>query len=166
MRFSLPMFPLASVFFTPAIFILSLIAVIYASLTTLRQVDLKKIIAYSSVSHMGLVTMGVFSLNIQGLEGSVLLMLSHGLVSSALFFCAGILYDRYKTRIIKYYSGLVQSMPLFGIVFLFFTLANMGFPGTSSFTGELLVLLGMFQVSTTLTFFSCVGVVLSASYSI
>ena len=166
LRFSLPLFPLASIYFTPLIFTLSLIAVIYASLTTLRQIDLKKIIAYSSVSHMGFVTIGIFSLNIQGLEGSILLMLSHGLVSSALFLCVGILYDRYKTRIIKYYSGLIQVMPIFGIFFLFFTFANLGFPGTSSFIGEILVLFGTFQVNKTLTFFTSLGMILGAAYSI
>nr|WCH57935.1 NADH dehydrogenase subunit 4 [Hypnea nidifica] len=166
LRFSLPMFPWASIYFSPLIFTLSVIAVIYASLTTLRQVDLKKIIAYSSVSHMGFVTIGIFSLNLQGLEGGIFLMLSHGLVSSALFFCVGILYDRYKTRIIKYYTGLVQVMPLYGIFFLFFTFANIGFPGTSSFIGEILVLLGVFQINTTLTFFSSLGMILGAAYSI
>ena len=166
LRFSLPLFPLASLYFTPLIFTLSLIAVIYASLTTLRQIDLKKIIAYSSVSHMGFVTIGIFSLNIQGLEGSIILMLSHGLVSSALFLCIGVLYDRYKTRIIKYYSGLIQVMPIFGIFFLFFSFANLGFPGTSSFIGEILVLVGAFQVNKTLTFFSAIGMILGAAYSI
>ena len=166
LRFSLPMFPIASIFFTPLIFTLSLIAIVYASLTTLRQVDLKKIIAYSSVSHMGFVTIGIFSLNIQGIEGSILLMLSHGLVSSALFLCIGILYDRYKTRIIKYYSGLIQVMPLFGIFFLFFSFANLGFPGTSSFIGEILVLIGAFQANKTLTFIAAIGMILGAAYSI
>nr|WCH57791.1 NADH dehydrogenase subunit 4 [Hypnea flava] len=166
LRFSLPMFPWASVYFSPLVFTLSIIAVIYASLTTLRQVDLKKIIAYSSVSHMGFVTIGIFSLNLQGLEGSVILMLSHGLVSSALFLCVGILYDRYKTRIIKYYTGLVQVMPIYGIFFLFFTFASIGFPGTSSFIGEILVLLGAFQINTILTFFSSLGMILGAAYSI
>nr|WCH57983.1 NADH dehydrogenase subunit 4 [Calliblepharis sp.] len=166
LRFSLPMFPWASIYFSPLIFTLSIIAIIYASMTTLRQVDLKKIIAYSSVSHMGFVTIGIFSLNLQGLEGSLFLMLSHGLISSALFFCIGILYDRYKTRIIKYYTGLIQVMPIFGIFFLFFTFANIGFPGTSSFIGEILVLLGSFQVNTVLTFFASLGMVLGAAYSI
>nr|WOL37376.1 NADH dehydrogenase subunit 4 [Polyopes affinis] len=166
LRFSLPLFPSASIYFTPLIFTLSLVAIIYASLTTLRQIDLKKIIAYSSVSHMGFVTIGIFSLNAQGIEGSILLMLSHGLVSSALFLCVGMLYDRYKTRIIKYYSGLIQVMPIFGIFFLFFSFANIGFPGTSSFIGELLVLVGSFQISTVLTFFATIGVILGAAYSI
>lgn len=166
LRFSLTVFPFASIFFTPLIFVLSVIAIIYASLTTLRQIDLKKVIAYSSVSHMGFVTIGIFSLNIQGIEGSILLMLSHGLVSSALFLCVGILYDRYKTRIIKYYSGLVQVMPIFTIFFLFFSFANLGFPGTSSFIGEILVLIGTFQVNRTVTFFATIGTILGAAYSI
>lgn len=166
LRFSLPMFPIASIFFTPLIFTLSLVAIIYASLTTLRQIDLKKIIAYSSVSHMGFVTIGIFSLNIQGIEGSILLMLSHGLVSSALFLCVGFLYDRHKTRVIKYYSGLIQVMPIFGIFLLFFTFSNLGFPGTSNFVGEILVLLGAFQISTLLVFLAATGTVLSAAYSI
>ena len=166
LRFSLPLFPMASIYFTPLIFMLSIIAVIYGSLTTLRQVDLKKIIAYSSVSHMGFVTIGIFSLNLQGLEGSIILMLSHGLVSSALFLCVGILYDRHKTRIIKYYSGLIQVMPIFGIFFLFFSFANLGFPGTSSFVGEILILLGTFQTNKTLAFFTATGMILGAAYSI
>lgn len=166
LRFSIPLFPLATIYFTPLIYMLSLIATLYASLTTLRQVDLKKIIAYSSVAHMGFVTIGLFSLNTQGLEGSIILMLSHGLISSALFLCVGILYDRYKTRIIKYYSGLVQVMPLFITFFLFFSFANIGFPGTSSFIGELLVLLGAFQSNVFLTFVSSFSIVLSVGYSI
>lgn len=166
LRFLLPMFPMGSIYFTPLIFTLSLIAIIYASLTTLRQVDLKKIIAYSSISHMGFVTIGIFSMNHQGIEGSIILMLSHGLVSSALFLCVGILYDRYKTRIIKYYSGLIQVMPIFGILFLFFSFANLGFPGTSSFIGETLVLIGSFKINKILTFFSALGTILGAAYSI
>nr|AXI97809.1 NADH dehydrogenase subunit 4 [Gracilaria vermiculophylla] len=166
LRFSIPLFPEASIYFTPLIFTLSIIAILYASLTTLRQIDLKKIIAYSSVSHMGFVTIGIFTLNLQGIEGSILLMLSHGLVSSALFLCVGILYDRHKTRILKYYSGLMQVMPIFGIFFLFFTFANLGFPGTSSFIGELLVLIGAFQINRILTFFASIGMILGAAYSI
>jgi len=166
LRFSLPMFPVATIYFSPLVFMLSLIAAVYASLTTLRQIDLKKIIAYSSVSHMGFVTIGIFTLNTQGIEGSIILMLSHGLVSSALFLCIGILYDRHHTRIIKYYSGLVQVMPLFTVFFMFFSFANIGFPGTSSFIGEFLVLIGSFQVSTVLTFFSATSMILGAAYSI
>nr|YP_010199852.1 NADH dehydrogenase subunit 4 [Hydropuntia urvillei]UAD89860.1 NADH dehydrogenase subunit 4 [Hydropuntia urvillei] len=166
LRFSLPMFPEASIYFTPLVFTLSIVAILYASLTTLRQVDLKKIIAYSSVSHMGFVTIGIFSLNLYGIEGSILLMLSHGLVSSALFLCVGILYDRYKTRILKYYGGLIQIMPIFGIFFFFFIFANLGFPGTSNFIGELLVLIGAFQINRILTFFASLGMILGAAYSI
>nr|AOX48931.1 NADH dehydrogenase subunit 4 [Gelidium crinale f. luxurians] len=166
LRFSLPLLPFASIFFTPLIFSLSLVAVIYASLTTLRQVDLKKIIAYSSVSHMGFVTIGIFSLTLQGIEGSIILMLSHGLVSSALFLCVGILYDRHKTRIIKYYNGLVQVMPIFSSFFLFFVFANLGFPGTSSFIGEFLVLFGIFKSSIFVTFFAALGMIFGAAYSI
>jgi proton-translocating NADH-quinone oxidoreductase chain M len=165
-RFSLPMFPLATIFFTPLIFVLSLTATIYASLTTLRQIDLKKIIAYSSVSHMGFVTIGIFTINIQGLEGSVFLMLSHGLISSALFLCIGILYDRYRTRIIKYYGGLVQVMPIFSIFLLFFSFANIAFPGTSSFVGELLILVGAFQCSFILTLLTGFSIILGTAYSI
>nr|UVF63023.1 NADH dehydrogenase subunit 4 [Synarthrophyton patena] len=166
LRFSIPMFPLATIYFTPLIYTLSLIATVYASLTTLRQVDLKKIIAYSSVAHMGFVTIGLFTLNTQGVEGSIILMLSHGLISSALFLCVGILYDRYKTRIIKYYSGLVQVMPLFVSFLFFFSFSNIGFPGTSSFIGELLVLLGAFQSNVFLTFILSFSIILSAGYSI
>ena len=166
LRFSIPMFPLATIYFTPLIYTLSLVAAIYASLTTLRQVDLKKIIAYSSVAHMGFVTIGLFTLNFQGIEGSILLMLSHGLVSSALFLCVGILYDRHKTRIIKYYGGLVQVMPLFIIFFFFFSFCNIGFPGTSSFIGELLILIGSFQSNIFLTLSVSFSIILSAGYSI
>jgi len=166
LRFTLPMFPIASVYFSPLVYTLSLIATIYASLTTLRQIDLKKIIAYSSVSHMGFVTIGIFSFNIQGVEGSVLLMLSHGLVSSALFLSIGVLYDRYKTRIIKYYSGLTQVMPIFTSFFLFFSFCNLGFPGTSSFIGELLILVSAYKISSCLTFLVSLSMILAAAYSI
>lgn len=166
LRFSLPLFPEASLYFAPLIYSLSVIAAIYASLTTIRQVDLKKIIAYSSVSHMGFVTLGLFSFNSQGIEGSIILMLSHGLVSSALFLCIGILYDRHKTRLLKYYGGLVQAMPIFSLFFLFFTFSNIGFPGTSSFIGELLVLVGLFKFSPTATFLSAFSIILGAGYSI
>jgi len=160
------MFPYASVYFTPLIFVMSVIAIIYGSLTTIRQIDLKKIIAYSSVAHMNFVTLGLFSLNMQGIEGSILLMLSHGLVSSALFLCVGVLYDRHHTRLLNYYGGLIYMMPLFGIIFLFFTLANLSLPGTSSFIGEFLILVGAFQSNTSLTVFASTGIVLGAVYSI
>nr|YP_010620205.1 NADH dehydrogenase subunit 4 [Dipterosiphonia australica]WAX04241.1 NADH dehydrogenase subunit 4 [Dipterosiphonia australica] len=166
LRFSLPLFPYASLFFNPFVFILSLIAIVYGSLTTLRQIDLKKIIAYSSISHMGFVTLGIFSLNINGIEGSILLMLSHGLISSAMFFCIGILYDRYGSRILKYFNGLVQVMPLFTIFFMFFSFANISFPGTSSFIGELLILVGLSKISFSLVAFALLGVLFSASYAI
>jgi proton-translocating NADH-quinone oxidoreductase chain M len=166
LRFSIPMFPDASIYFTPLVYTMSVLAVIYASLTTLRQVDMKRIVAYSSVAHMGFVTIGMFTLNIQGIEGSMLLMLSHGIVSSALFLCVGVIYDRHKTRIIKYYSGLTVKMPAFSIVFLFFILANMGFPGTSSFVSEFLVLMGAFKSNVFITVLAATGVIWGAGYSI
>nr|YP_010619975.1 NADH dehydrogenase subunit 4 [Xiphosiphonia pinnulata]WAX03988.1 NADH dehydrogenase subunit 4 [Xiphosiphonia pinnulata] len=166
LRFSLPLFPSACLYFNPLIFLLSLIAIIYGSLTTLRQIDLKKIIAYSSIAHMGFVTLGIFSLNINGIEGSIILMLSHGLISSAMFFCIGILYDRYNTRILKYFSGLNHVMPLFVIFFMFFSFSNISFPGTSNFIGELLILIGLSKISFILVSFALIGVILSASYTI
>jgi proton-translocating NADH-quinone oxidoreductase chain M len=166
LRFSIPMFPDATVYFTPLVYTMSVIAVIYTSLTTLRQVDMKRIIAYSSVAHMGFVTIGMFTLNIQGIEGSMLLMLSHGIVSSALFLCVGVIYDRHKTRIIKYYSGLTVKMPLFSIIFLFFILANIGFPGTSSFVSEFLVLMGAFKSNIFVTVLAATGVIWGAGYSV
>ncbi|BDD77324.1 NADH dehydrogenase subunit 4 (mitochondrion) [Marchantia polymorpha subsp. ruderalis] len=166
LRFSIPMFPEATLYFTPFIYTLSVIAIIYTSLTTIRQIDLKKIIAYSSVAHMNFVTIGMFSLNIQGIEGSILLMLSHGLVSSALFLCVGALYDRHKTRIVKYYGGLVSTMPIFSTIFLFFTLANMSLPGTSSFIGEFLILVGAFQRNSLVATLAALGMILGAAYSL
>jgi len=165
LRFSLPLFPYASVFFSPLIFTISIISIIYTSLTTIRQIDLKKIIAYSSVAHMNFVTLGVFSLNIYSIEGSIMLMLSHGLVSSALFICIGILYDRYHTRLMKYYGGLVVTMPIFSSFFLIFILANLSFPTTSSFIGEFLILLGAFKNNTIITFLASFSIILSCIYS-
>nr|YP_001315113.1 NADH dehydrogenase subunit 4 [Chlorokybus atmophyticus]ABO15103.1 NADH dehydrogenase subunit 4 [Chlorokybus atmophyticus] len=166
LRFSIPIFPEATLYFTPLIYTMSVIAIIYTSLTTLSQIDLKKIIAYSSVAHMNFVTIGLFSLNIQGIEGSLLLMLSHGLVSSALFLCVGALYDRHKTRLIQYYGGCVQTMPLFSLFFLIFTLGNLSLPGTSSFVGEFLILVGSFQSNTMITTLAATGMVLGAAYSL
>lgn len=166
LRFSIPMFPDATAYFTPLVYTMSVVAIIYTSLTTLRQIDLKKIIAYSSVAHMNFVTIGMFTLNAQGIEGSILLMLSHGLVSSALFLCVGVLYDRYKTRLIKYYGGVTQTMPIFSVLFLFFILANMSLPGTSSFVGEFLVLVGAFQSNTSIAILASTGIILGAAYSI
>jgi len=166
LRFSIPMFPEASVFFSPVIYVVSAVAIIYVSLTTWRQVDLKKIIAYSSVAHMAFVTLGIFTLNLQAIEGSIILMLSHGIVSSALFMCVGVLYDRHKTRLIKYYSGLTQAMPIFMSLFLIFTLGNLAFPTTGGFIGEFLVLVGLFQANKIITVLASIGMVLGAAYSI
>nr|YP_009476758.1 NADH dehydrogenase subunit 4 [Cryptomonas curvata]AVM81251.1 NADH dehydrogenase subunit 4 [Cryptomonas curvata] len=166
LRFSLSLFPYASIYFTPFVYVLSAVAVIYTSLTTLRQIDLKKIIAYSSVAHMAFVTIGIFTFNLYGIEGSLLIMLSHGFISSALFLCIGVLYDRHHTRLIKYYSGLTQVMPLYSFFFLFFSMANLGFPGTSSFSGELLTLIGSYQSNTIVTFLASTGMILGAGYSL
>lgn len=166
LRFSLPMFPDASIYFTPLIYLLSVLAIIYTSFTTIRQIDLKKVIAYSSIGHMAYVTLGIFSFNTEGIEGSIFIMLSHGLVSSALFLSIGIIYDRYKTRIIKYYRGLTLVMPLFSIFFFYFILANTGVPGSSSFIGEFLVLVGTFKINTTVALLASLGIILSAIYSI
>jgi proton-translocating NADH-quinone oxidoreductase chain M len=165
LRFSIPMFPEATLFYTPLIYTRSVIAIIYASLTTLRQVDLKKIIAYSSVAHMNYVTLGIFSLNLQGIEGSLLLMFSHGLVSSALFLCVGCLYERSHTRLVKYYGGAVQTMPIFSLIFLFFTLGNISLPGTSSFVGEFLILAGAFQTNPFAGTLAASGMIFGTAYS-
>lgn len=146
-RFSICLFPEASAYFTPFIFTISIFGVLYASMTTIQQVDLKKIIAYSSVGHMGLVTVGIFSGNFQGLLGSIMLMISHGVVSGALFLCIGVLYERHHTRIVKYYSGLIHTMPIFVVCFIIFTLGNIGLPATSSFIGEILIMLGCFETN-------------------
>jgi len=147
LRFSIGLFPETSAFFSPFVYTISVLGIIYASITTLQQVDLKKIIAYSSVGHMGLVTIGLFSGNTQGIAGSILLMISHGIVSSALFLCIGVLYERHHTRIIKYYAGLIHTMPIFSVFFIVFSLGNIGLPGTSSFVGEFLIILGAFQTN-------------------
>jgi len=166
LRFSIPLFPFASLYFAPIIYLLSIICIIYASMTTLRQIDLKKIIAYSSVAHMGFVTLGLFSFNVQGIEGSLFLMISHGLISGALFLCVGCLYDRYKTRNVFYYGGLVQTMPLFSTLFLFFSMGNLSLPGTSSFVGEFLILLGIYQVNTFTAVCAASGMILGGAYSL
>jgi proton-translocating NADH-quinone oxidoreductase chain M len=166
LRFSICLFPSASIFFSPFIFVLSIVAIIYTSLTTLRQIDLKKIIAYSSVAHMAFVTLGIYSFNFYGIEGSLIIMISHGFVSSALFLCVGFIYDQHHTRLIKYYTGLTQVMPVYSFFFMFFTIANLGFPGTSSFIGEFLTLVGLFQFNTSIAFLASLGMVLGASYSL
>jgi NADH-quinone oxidoreductase subunit M len=164
LRFSIPMFPEASDMFAPLIFALSVIAVIYTSLVALAQEDLKKLIAYSSVAHMGFVTIGMFTLNEQGVQGSIFQMLSHGIVSGALFLCVGVVYDRMHTREIAAYGGLVNRMPRYALVFMIFTMASVGLPATSGFVGEFLVLMGAFEVSTWLAAFAATGVILGAAY--
>ena len=163
-RFSLGLFPLASDYFTPFIFTLSIIAIIYTSLVALMQDDMKKLIAYSSVAHMGFVTIGIFSLTKQGLEGSIIQMISHGLISAALFLCVGVVYDRYHSRMISSYGGLVNIMPKYSLVFMIFTLAALGLPGTSGFVGEFLVLLGVFQKNILVAILASLGVILAAAY--
>ena len=163
-RFSLPMLPDASAYFTPLIYGLSIVAVIYTSLVALMQEDMKKLIAYSSVAHMGFVTIGLFTLSTQGVEGGLVVMLSHGLVSSALFLCVGVVYDRMQSRLIVSYGGLVHRMPIYALVFMVFTLASVGLPGTSGFVGELLVLVGAYQVASWLAALAATGIVLGAAY--
>jgi NADH-quinone oxidoreductase subunit M len=165
-RFSLPMFPDASHDFAPLIYALSIIAIIYTSLVALMQEDMKKLIAYSSVAHMGFVTMGLFSMTAQGIEGAMFLMVSHGLVSGALFLCVGVVYDRMHTRQIAAYGGLVHRMPLYAAAFMVFTLANIGLPGTSGFVGEFLSLLGTFRANSWVAFFATFGTILSAAYAL
>ena len=164
LRFSLPMFPLASEYFTPLIFTLSIIAIIYTSLVALMQEDMKKLIAYSSVAHMGYVTLGIFTFTKQGIEGSVFQMISHGLISAALFLCVGVVYDRLHSRMISTYGGLVNYLPKYSFLFLVFALAGLGLPGTSGFLGEFLVLTGAFQKNYLVAMIATFGVVLGAAY--
>ena len=163
-RFSLPMFPQASAHFAPLIYALSMIAVVYTSLVALVQHDMKKLIAYSSVAHMAIVTVGLFAFNAQGLEGSVIVMLSHGLVSAALFLCVGVIYDRLHTREIDRYGGLSINMPAYAVLFLLFTMAAVGLPGTSGFVGEFLSLLGIYRMSSWVALVSTTGIILGAAY--
>ena len=166
LRFSLPMFPLASHDFAPLVFTLSAIAIVYTSLVALMQEDVKKLIAYSSVAHMGFVTMGIFAGTTQGIAGGVFQMISHGIVSGALFLCVGVVYDRMHTREIAAYGGLVNRMPLYALVFMVFTMANVGLPGTSGFVGEFMTLLGTFKVSIPTATVATLGVILSAGYAL
>ncbi|MCF3935127.1 NADH-quinone oxidoreductase subunit M [Acuticoccus sp. M5D2P5] len=166
LRFSLPMFPDASSEFAWLIFTLSVIAVVVTSLTALAQQDMKKLIAYSSVAHMAFVTMGIFAMNVQGIQGAIYLMLSHGIVSAALFLCVGVVYDRTHTREISAYGGLIQRMPWYATVFLVFTMANVGLPGTSGFVGEFLTLIGTYKVNTLAAVGATTGVILSAAYAL
>jgi len=166
LRFSLPMFPLASADFAPLVFTLSVVAIIYTSLVALAQEDIKKLIAYSSVAHMGFVTMGIFTGNIQGIQGGVFQMISHGVVSGALFLCVGVIYDRMHTREIAAYGGLADRMPLYAFCFMVFTMANVGLPGTSGFVGEFLSLAGAFKTNTWVALFATTGIILSAAYAL
>ena len=165
-RFSLPMFPDASVEFAPLVFTLSVIAIVYTSLVALMQEDMKKLIAYSSVAHMGFVTMGLFTMTPQGIEGAMFQMVSHGLISGALFLCVGVIYDRMHTREIAAFGGLTSRMPLYAVAFLTFTMANVGLPGTSGFVGEFLTMLGAFRANFWVAFFAAFGVILSAAYAL
>jgi NADH-quinone oxidoreductase subunit M len=165
-RFSLGLFPVASDYFAPLVFLLSIIAIIYTSLVALVQKDMKKLIAYSSVAHMGFVTIGIFAFNSQGIQGSIFQMISHGIVSAALFLCVGVIYDRMHSRAISDYGGVVHVMPKYSIIFMVFILASLGLPGTSGFVGEILVLIGVFKTNYLVAFFAATGVVLSACYSL
>ena len=166
LRFSLPMFPIGSEVIGPLVLWLSAIAIVYTSLVALVQQDMKKLIAYSSVAHMGYVTMGIFTVNQQGIDGAIFQMISHGFISGALFLCVGVIYDRMHTRDIDAYGGLVNRMPASALIFMFFTMANVGLPGTSGFVGEFLVLMGIFQVNTWVAVIATSGVILSASYGL
>lgn len=166
LRFSITLFPEACLFFSPMIYLFSTIGVIYASMAAIRQTDIKRIIAYSSVAHMNLITIGIFSLNIIGLEGAILQSISHGFVSAGMFFIIGILYDRYHSRFLYYYGGLVHMMPLYSILFLVFTMANIALPGTSSFVGEFLLLAGIYKTNFLVCSVSALGVILCGTYSL
>ncbi len=165
-RFSLPMFPDASLYFAPLVYAMSVIAIVYTSLVALMQEDIKKLIAYSSVAHMGFVTMGLFTMTEQGIQGAMFQMVSHGIVSGALFLCVGVVYDRLHTREIAAYGGLVNRMPLYAVTFMVFTMANVGLPGTSGFVGEFLTLMGAFRANPWVAFIATSGVILSAAYAL
>ena len=165
-RFSFVLFPYANIYFTPFVYMISIISILYSSLTTIRQIDLKRIIAYSSVAHMNFGLLGLFSNTIQGLSGGLFMSISHGFVASALFLCIGVLYDRHHTRLLKYYSGLTLVMPIFSFIFLFFSLSNLGLPGTSSFIGELLILLGSFSQNWLVSLLGTSGIFFGSLYSI
>ena len=166
LRFSLPMFPVAADIWAPVVLWMSAIAIVYTSLVALAQSDMKKLIAYSSVAHMGYVTMGIFAANQQGIDGAIFQMISHGFISGALFLCVGVIYDRMHTREIDAYGGLVSRMPAYALIFMFFTMANVGLPGTSGFVGEFLTLMGVFQVNTWVAAVATSGVILSAAYAL
>ena len=166
LRFSLPLFTFANFYYTPFVYTLAVVGLIYSSLVAVRQTDLKRIVAYASIAHMNLIMIGLYTNKIYGLEGSLLQMFSHGLVSGALFLAVGILYERYHTRLIKYYSGLVQTMPIFAVIFLMFTLANIALPTTSSFVGEFLIFLGIFNTNTTIAVFAILSMMFGSIYSL
>lgn len=166
LRFTLPLFPLASQYYNPLVSTLALLSIVYASLVTIRQIDLKRIIAYSSIAHMNLIVLGLFSYTQQGIDGAIYLMIAHGVVSTGLFFCVGVLYDRHHTRLLQYYGGLAQTMPIFATLFFVFTLANMGFPATANFIGELLIFVGLFESNSMIMVLAGTGIVFSAVYSI
>ena len=165
-RFSLPLFPQASFFFAPLVYTISAVGIVYTSFTAIRQTDFKRIIAYTSIAHMNLVMLGIFSFNSVGIEGAIFQSLSHGFVASALFLIIGVVYDRYRTRLVQYYGGLASMMPVYVFIFLFFTMANIGLPGTSSFIGEFLILVGSFKVNTSITFLGATGMVIGGAYSL
>lgn len=165
-RFSFPLFPEASFYFTPIVYLFAIVGIVYTSFTAIRQTDFKRIIAYTSVAHMNLVMVGLFSFNTIGLEGAILQSLSHGFVASALFLIIGVVYERHHTRMVKYYGGLVHTMPLYTLVFLFFTMSNIGLPGTGSFVGEFLILAGSFKTNSTATFISATSMIIGGCYSL
>lgn len=165
-RYSLALFPNASFYYSPLIYTIVTTSIIYSSFTAIRQTDFKRIIAYTSIAHMNLVVLGIFSFNIIGIEGAIFQSLSHGFVASALFLIIGVIYDRYKTRIVKYYGGLATVMPVYSTIFLFFSIANIGFPGTSSFVGEFLIFLGIFKINTEITFLSATSMIIGGGYSL
>ena len=165
-RFSIPLFSFGAIYYSPIVYTIATISIIYTSLTAIRQTDLKRIIAYASIAHMNLIMLGLFSLNIQGVAGSIVQMISHGIVASALFLCVGIIYDRHHTRLLKYYSGLVQTMPIFITLFLIFTFANAALPGTCNFVGEVMLFTGIFQDNAFVTLLASLGIILSGTYSL
>ena len=165
-RFSLPLFPQASFFFAPLVYTISAVGIVYTSFTAIRQTDFKRIIAYTSIAHMNLVMLGIFSFNSVGIEGAIFQSLSHGFVASALFLVIGVVYDRYRTRLVQYYGGLASMMPMYVFIFLFFTMANISFPGTSSFIGEFLILIGSFKVNKIITFLGATAIIIGGAYSL
>ena len=166
LRFSIPLFSFGAIYYNPIVYTIATISIVYTSLTAIRQTDLKRIIAYASIAHMNLIVLGLFSLNIQGVAGSIVQMISHGIVASALFLCVGVLYDRHHTRLVMYYGGFVQVMPLFIFLFLVFTFATAALPGTCNFVGELMLFTGIFQDNAFVALIASLGIILSGAYSL